>query len=110
MAAFVGDYFFPSTLATTVPTAADFYNPPNFVLLPTSAAEPSTHEIDIPTTYSKLITPDFAVTFTEIFRILEQPNRTRTGFENLVLIAADVALNDTTGMVSFMSMFISAAR
>jgi len=27
-AAYVGDRFFPSTLATTVPTAADFYNPP----------------------------------------------------------------------------------
>jgi len=26
--AYVGDRFFPSTLATTVPTAADFYNPP----------------------------------------------------------------------------------
>ena len=34
MAAYVGDYFFPSTLAITVPTAADFFNPPNFVLLP----------------------------------------------------------------------------
>jgi hypothetical protein len=27
-AAYVGDRFFPSTLATTVPTVADFYNPP----------------------------------------------------------------------------------
>jgi hypothetical protein len=32
-AAYVGDRYFPSTLATTVPTAADFFNPPNLVLL-----------------------------------------------------------------------------
>jgi len=85
MAAFVGDYYFPSTLAITVPTAADFFNPPNFVLLPTTAGVPSTREIDIPATYSKLITPDWAVTFAETFRILEQANGTRTGFETLVL-------------------------
>ena len=30
-AAYVGDRFFPSTLATTVPTPADFYKPPYFV-------------------------------------------------------------------------------
>ena len=85
MAAYVGDYFFPSTLATTVPTPADFLNPPNFVRLPTSAATPSTSEVDVPTTYSKLITPDWSVTATETLRILEQANRTRAGFDNLLL-------------------------
>ena len=55
-AAYVGDRFFPSTLATTVPTAADFYNPPYFVKLPDTAATPSTREFDIPTTYSRLVT------------------------------------------------------
>jgi len=85
MAAYVGDYFFPSTLAITVHTAADFFNPPNFVLLPTTAGTPSTREIDIPTTFSKLITPDWSVTFAETFRILQQANGTRTGFETLVL-------------------------
>jgi hypothetical protein len=82
-AAWVGDRFLPSTLATTVPTPADFFNPPNFVRLPETAA---TREIDIPTTYSKLITPDWAVTFTETYRILEPANTpTRQGFDNLVL-------------------------
>ncbi|HEY0799769.1 MAG TPA: hypothetical protein VGD54_02930, partial [Steroidobacteraceae bacterium] len=33
-AAYVGDRYFPSTLATVVPTPADFYNPPFFVKLP----------------------------------------------------------------------------
>jgi hypothetical protein len=85
-AEWVGDRFFPSTLATTVPTPADFFNPPNFVLLPETAATPSAREIDIPTTYSKLITPDWAVTFAETFRILEQANTpTRQGFDNFVL-------------------------
>ena len=36
-AAYVGDRYFPSTLATTVPTPADFYNPPYFVKLPDTA-------------------------------------------------------------------------
>ena len=85
-AAYVGDRYFPSTLATTVPTAADFYNPPYFVRLPDTATTPTTHEIDIPTTYSKFITPDWAVTFAETFRILEQANTpTRQGFDNFVL-------------------------
>jgi hypothetical protein len=81
-AAYVGDYYFPSTLATTVPTAADFYNPPYFVRLPNTAA---TSEVDIPTTYSKLITPDWAVIATETYRILQQANQTRTGFEDLLV-------------------------
>src|SRR6266404_5485667 len=85
-AAYVGDRFFPSTLATTVPTAADFYNPPFFVRLPDTVTTPTTHEIDIPTTYSRLVTKDLAVFFTETFRILEDANRgTRSGFDNLVI-------------------------
>jgi hypothetical protein len=44
-AEWVGDRFFPSTLATTVPTPADFFNPPNFVLLPETAATPSAREL-----------------------------------------------------------------
>src|ERR1700682_448757 len=85
-AAYVGDRFFPSTLATTVPTAADFYNPPYFVKLPDTATTPSTREIDIPTTYSRLVTKDLGVFITETFRILEDANRgTRSGFDNLVI-------------------------
>src|SRR6202043_2812220 len=85
-AAYVGDRYFPSTLATTVPTAADFYNPPYFVRLPDTATTPTTHEIDIPTTYSRLVTKDLAVFFTETFRILDDANRgTRTGFEDFVI-------------------------
>jgi hypothetical protein len=85
-AAYVGDRFFPSTLATTVPTAADFYNPPYLVKLPDTAATPSTREVDIPTTYSRLVTRDLGVFFTETFRILEDANSgTRSGFDNLVI-------------------------
>src|SRR4030081_2083730 len=85
-AAYVGDRYFPSTLATTVPTPADFYKPPYFVLLPGTATTPTTREIDIPTTYSRLVTRDLAVFFTETFRILEDANRgTRSGFENFVI-------------------------
>jgi hypothetical protein len=85
-AAYVGDRFFPSTLATTVPTPADFYNPPYFVRLPDTATTPTTHEIDIPTTYSRLVTRDLSVFFTETFRILEDANRgARAGFDNLVI-------------------------
>src|SRR5216683_1010515 len=84
--AYVGDRFFPSTLATTVPTAADFYNPPYFVKLPDIATTSSTREIDIPTTYSRLVTKDLGVFFTETFRILEDANKgTRSGFDNLVI-------------------------
>src|ERR1700720_3920275 len=82
-AAYVGDRFFPSTLATTVPTPADFYNPPYFVKLPDTA---TTHEIDIPSTYSRLVTKDWGVFFTETFRILDVANRGRlSGFDNLVI-------------------------
>src|ERR1700688_4416016 len=82
-AAYVGDRFFPSTLATTVPTPADFYNPPYFVKLPDTA---TTREFDIPTTYSRLVTKDWAVFFTETFRIIENANTgTRSGFDNLVI-------------------------
>src|ERR1700738_4738222 len=85
-AAYVGDRFFTSTLATTVPTAADFYNPPYFVKLPDTATTPTTREIDIPTTYSRLVTKDLGVFFTETFRIIEDANRgTRTGFDNFVI-------------------------
>ena len=82
-AAYVGDRYFPSTLATTVPTPADFYNPPYFVKLPDTA---TTREFDIPTTYSRLITKDWSVFFTETFRVIEDANRgTRSGFDNLVI-------------------------
>src|SRR5260370_40150441 len=78
-AAYVGDRYFPSTLATTVPTPADFYNPPYFVKLPDTATTPSTREIDIPTTYSRLVTKDSGMFFTETFRIIEVANEgTRT--------------------------------
>src|SRR6202158_198619 len=85
-ARYLGDRYYPWALATTVPTAADFYNPPYFVRLPDTATTPTTHEIDIPTTYSRLVTRDLAVFFTETFRILEDANRgTRSGFENFVI-------------------------
>src|SRR5260370_13550269 len=85
-AAYVGDRFFPSTLATTVPTPADFYNPPYFVKLPDTSTTPSVREFDIPTTYSRLITKDWSVFFTETFRVIEDANRgTRSGFDNLVI-------------------------
>jgi hypothetical protein len=85
-AAYVGDRYFPSTLATTVPTAADFYNPPYFVKLPDTSTTPSTREFDIPTTYSRLVTKDWAVFFTETFRVIEDSNRgRRSGFDNLVI-------------------------
>src|ERR1700741_780893 len=82
-AAYVGDRYFPSTLATTVPTAADFYNPPYFVKLPDTA---TTREFDIPTTYSRLLPKDWSGFFTETFRVIEDANRgTRSGFDNLVI-------------------------
>jgi hypothetical protein len=85
-AAYVGDRYFPSTLATTVPTAADFYNPPYFVKLPDTSTTPTTPEFDIPTTYSRLLTKDWSVFFTETFRVIEDANRgTRSGFDNLVI-------------------------
>lgn len=88
-AAYVGDRFFPSTLSTVVPTPADFYKPPYFVKLPDTA---TTREIDIPTTYSRLVTKDLAVTFTETFRVIEEANKgTRSGFDSFV-IGAQYAL------------------
>src|ERR1700730_9720430 len=82
-AAYVGDRYFPSTLATTAPTPADFYNPPYFVKFP---GPPATHEIDIPTTYSRLVTKDLGVFFTETFRILDVANKGRlSGFDNFVI-------------------------
>jgi hypothetical protein len=80
-AAYVGDRFFASTLATTV--HADFYNPPYFVKLPDTATPPSTREFDIPTTYSRLVTRDLAVLFTETLRILAT-DRIRTGREGAI--------------------------
>src|SRR5260370_13568101 len=73
-AAYVGDRFFPSTLATTVPTPADFYNPPYFVKLPDTSTTPSTREFDIPTTYSSLVTKDWSVFFTDTSPAIETPN------------------------------------
>src|SRR3979411_2773315 len=56
------------------------------MVLPSTATTPSTREIAIPNTYSRLITKDWSVFFTETFRILEDSNRgTRTGFDNLVI-------------------------
>src|SRR5260370_12453767 len=82
-AAYVGDRFFPSTLATTVPTAADFYNPPYFVKLPDTATTPSTREIAIPTTYSRLVTKHWPVLFTETFPVIaDSPTRTRSASDN----------------------------
>src|ERR1700681_4642646 len=74
-AAYGGDRFFPSTLATTAPTPADFYKPPYFVLLPGTATTPTTREIDIPTTYSSLVTRDLGGFFTGRFPILEAAKR-----------------------------------
>src|SRR3981081_89257 len=85
-AAYVGDRFFPAPLATTVPTPADFYNPPYFVKLPDTATTPTTREFDIPTTYSRLITKEWSVFFTETFRVSEDANSgRRSGFDNLVI-------------------------
>jgi hypothetical protein len=69
-AAYVGDHFFPSTLATTVLTPADykppfFYNPPFFVRLPDTATTPTTHEIDIP---SRLVAETFRIMATDHIR------------------------------------------
>jgi hypothetical protein len=43
-AAYVGDRFLPSPLATTIPIAADFYNPPYFVWRPDTTT-PATDQI-----------------------------------------------------------------
>src|SRR5260370_12380209 len=79
----VGGRCSTSPLETPVPTRADFYNPPYFVKLPDTAI---THEIDIPSTYSRLVTKDWGVFFTETFRILDVANKGRlAGFDNLVI-------------------------
>ncbi len=95
-AAYVGDRFFPSTLAITVPTPAEFYNPPSFVKLPNTNATPSTSEVDVATTYNKLVTRDLSVFFTETFRILDDANKgARSGFDNLVIGAQYQLYTDT---------------
>jgi hypothetical protein len=87
-AAYVGDRYFVSTLATVVPTPADFANIPNVVLLPEVGplvpGVPGTREVQLPFTYSKLITKDWSIFFTETFRNIEQTT-TRSGFDNLVI-------------------------
>src|ERR1700681_3805241 len=82
-AARAGDRFFPSTLATTVFSAADFNNPPDFMKLPDTAATPTTHAVDIPTTYSRLVIRDSEVFFTETFGILAT-DQIRTGGEGAI--------------------------
>jgi len=69
-AAWVGTASFRSTLATTVPRRR-LLQSPSYVRLPATA---TTRETDIPTTFSKLITPGWAVTFTETYRIQELAN------------------------------------
>lgn len=82
-ATYIGDRFFPSTLATAVPTPADFVDIPHVVLLPEIG---DTREVDFPVTYSKLITKDWSVLFTDTFRVIDPANtNTRTGFDNLVI-------------------------
>jgi hypothetical protein len=82
-AAYVDDRFFPSTLVTVVPTPADFLNFPHFVMLPETGG---TREYDFLFTYSKLITKDWSLFFTETFRVLDGADAsTISGFENLVL-------------------------
>jgi hypothetical protein len=66
-AAYTGGRFLPSVLSTTVPAAADLYNPPDFVRLPARASTP---EIDIPAACSRLISRYLAVFFTETSGIL----------------------------------------
>jgi hypothetical protein len=73
-AADAGDRFL-TTLATAVPTAADFYNPP-FFARPTDTA--TTHGSDAPITCSTIIT--LAAFSRETFRILAL-DQTRTGQE-----------------------------
>lgn len=80
-ASYVGDRFFPSTLATVVPTPADFVNFPQLTQLPDTASR----EVDFPFSYSKLITPDWSVSFTANYRMIDHEGSTRAGFDNLVL-------------------------
>ena len=82
-ATYVGDRFFVSTLVTVVPTPADFLNFPHFVMLP---EVDDTRETDFLLTYSKLITKEWSVFFTETYRVIDEAGMdTVTGFENLVI-------------------------
>jgi len=83
-ATYVGDRYFPSTVVTIVPTPADFLNFPHYVLLPETTTD--TREHDFLVTYSKLITKDWALFFSETYRLLDETDSgTVSGFENLVL-------------------------
>ena len=73
-AAYVGD----PTLATT--NAADFSIPPYLVRLPDTA---TTHEFDVPSTYSRFVTRGLAAFFTETFRI-PATDQIRTGREGTI--------------------------
>ncbi len=67
---------------TVVPTPADFANIPHVVRLPEIDG---TDETDFLFTYSKLITKDWSLFFTETYRVLDAPTGTRSGFENLTI-------------------------
>jgi hypothetical protein len=83
-ATYVDDRFFPSTLVTVVPTPADFLNFPHYVALPETTT--GTREYDFLVTYSKLITKDWSIFFSDTFRILDEADGGSTsGFGNLVL-------------------------
>ena len=81
-ATYVGDRYFVSTLATTVPTPADFANVPHVVVLPEVG---ETRETDLPFTFSKLITKEWSILFTETFRSIDDAGDTRSGFDDLVI-------------------------
>ncbi len=81
-ATYVGDRYFVSTLVTTVPTPADFANIPHVVVLPEVG---ETRETDVPFTFSKLITKDWSILFTETLRSIDDAGDTRTGFDDLVI-------------------------
>lgn len=61
-AAYVGDHFFPSTLATTVRTPEVFYKPPFVVRLPDIA---TTHKTNI---QSRLVAETFRILATDHIR------------------------------------------
>ncbi len=65
-AADAGDrFFFAARLASTIPTAADFYNPLCFLRLPDTA---TTNGVDVPSACNRLVT--LAIFLSETFRIL----------------------------------------
>lgn len=75
-AADAGDrFFFAARLATTIPTAAGFYNPLCFARLPDTD---TTNGNDVPTACSTLVT--LATFLSETFRILAT-DQIRTGRE-----------------------------